>query len=255
MNEELIGLVPAAGKGVRLGLPYPKELYPIIRQNRYKPVAQFILDNITAAGVRHVAFVINETKHQLMGFFGNGNRFDCDITYAVQEAPPQTGQSRTPGLAHGMDAAYHQVRGKTVVFGMADTIMRPEDVFSQILSVAAEYKDDDAFFGLFHAEYPEKAGMVRMDEDRRILEIVDKPQHTDLTEMWGCLVWRPPFTEHWHDCVANQDEGDYGTIMNLAIKAGLRLRGVSIPGGTYTDLGTYEELSELDRRFRIDGHN
>ena len=35
MDEELIGLIPAAGKGVRLGLPYPKELYPVIRENRY----------------------------------------------------------------------------------------------------------------------------------------------------------------------------------------------------------------------------
>jgi len=34
MNEELIGLIPAAGKGVRLGLPYPKELYPVIRDNQ-----------------------------------------------------------------------------------------------------------------------------------------------------------------------------------------------------------------------------
>ena len=34
MVDEFIGLVPAAGKGVRLGLPYPKELYPIIRNNQ-----------------------------------------------------------------------------------------------------------------------------------------------------------------------------------------------------------------------------
>ena len=38
-SEELIGLIPAAGKGVRLGLPYPKELYPVIRDNHYKPIS------------------------------------------------------------------------------------------------------------------------------------------------------------------------------------------------------------------------
>ena len=46
MKEELIGLIPAAGRGVRLGLPYPKELYPVIRNNHYKPISQFVLDNI-----------------------------------------------------------------------------------------------------------------------------------------------------------------------------------------------------------------
>ena len=59
-KEELIGLIPAAGKGVRLGLPYPKELYPVIRENRYKPISQFVLNNLTRAQVRHVAIVINE---------------------------------------------------------------------------------------------------------------------------------------------------------------------------------------------------
>jgi hypothetical protein len=35
MQEDIIGLIPAAGKGIRLGLPYPKELYPVIRNNHY----------------------------------------------------------------------------------------------------------------------------------------------------------------------------------------------------------------------------
>jgi glucose-1-phosphate thymidylyltransferase len=65
--DNMIGLIPAAGKGVRLGLPYPKELYPIIHNNRYKPVSQFVVDNLVASGVEHIVFVINETKHQLLG--------------------------------------------------------------------------------------------------------------------------------------------------------------------------------------------
>ena len=124
MNGEMIGLIPAAGKGVRLGLPYPKELYPIIRENRYKPVAQFVLDNMTTAGLKHVVFVVNETKHQLVGYFGSGRRFGCDISYVVQEPANGNGaDSTSPGLAHALDAAYHLTRGKTVFFGMADTIM------------------------------------------------------------------------------------------------------------------------------------
>ena len=129
MKEEVVGLIPAAGKGVRLALPYPKELYPIIRENRYKPVAQFVLDNLVLAGVRHVVFVINETKHQLIGYFGDGHRFGCQISYVVQEPKGEDGQSTSPGLADALSAAYHLTRGKTVFFGMADTIMEPPDVF------------------------------------------------------------------------------------------------------------------------------
>jgi len=85
MAENFIGLIPAAGKGVRLGLPYPKELYPVIRNNHYKPISQFVVDNLTNAGLQHIVFVVNETKHQLMGYFGSGQRFGCNISYVVQE--------------------------------------------------------------------------------------------------------------------------------------------------------------------------
>jgi glucose-1-phosphate thymidylyltransferase len=248
MNTDLIGLIPAAGKGVRLGLPYPKELYPIIRENHYKPIAQFVLNNLTAAGVGHVVFVINETKHQLIGFFGNGQRFGCNISYVVQEQADGRGQSTSPGLAHALDSAYHLTQGKTVFFGMADTIMQPGDVFARSCRVAVP--EDEVILGLFTTERPEKFGMVRLDSEQRVLEIVDKPRQTNLTEMWGCIIWRPRFTEYLHDCVTRQGISDFALIMNQAIAAGFRFRGVHMAGGTYIDLGTYEEIMELDQRFR-----
>ncbi|RIK40676.1 MAG: hypothetical protein DCC57_19390 [Chloroflexi bacterium] len=247
MPEELIGLVPAAGKGVRLGLPYPKELYPIIRDNRYKPVAQYVLDNLTQAGLRHVVFVVNETKHQLLGYFGNGGRFGCHISYVVQEQTNGHDQSTSPGLAHALDSAYHLAGGKTVCFGMADTIMQPTDVFARAL--AAAQPQDDVILALFPTTRPEKFGMVRVDGDCTVQEIVDKPRQTDLTLMWGCIIWRPRFTEYLHAAVCD-GRSDFAAIMNGAIQAGLRFRGVPMARSSYIDLGTYEEIMELDQRMR-----
>jgi glucose-1-phosphate thymidylyltransferase len=248
MNHELIGLIPAAGKGVRLGLPYPKELYPVIRENRYKPISQFVVNNMTAAGLGHVIFVINETKHQLIGYFGNGQRFGCDISYVVQEQLNNQGKSTSPGLAHALDSAYHLVKGKTVCFGMADTIMQPNNVFERGLS--ASQLDDDVILILFATERPEKFGMVHYTQDNRVIEIVDKPKQTELTEMWGCIIWRPSFTEFLHDSVNTKEISDFALIMNNAISAGMNFRAVSIEDSLYIDLGTYEEIMELDRRFR-----
>jgi glucose-1-phosphate thymidylyltransferase len=247
MREELIGLIPAAGRGLRLGLPYPKELYPIIRDNRYKPVAQFVVDNMTAVGLRHVVFVINETKHQLMGYFGNGHRFGCHFSYAVQEQRNGGEGSTSPGLADALDSAYHLVRGKTVCFGMADTIMRPQDVFAQ--AHRAGNSDDDVVLALFPTERHEKFGMVRTDGDGTVIEIVDKPRQTDLTNMWGCIVWRPRFTEYLHESVC-EGVSDFAQIMNSARESGLRFRAAHMNDGTYIDLGTYEEIMEMDQRFR-----
>jgi glucose-1-phosphate thymidylyltransferase len=248
MQEEIIGLIPAAGKGVRLGLPYPKELYPVIRNNHYKPISQFILSNMITAGVDHIIFVINETKHQLIGYFGDGHRFSCHISYVVQEIIENQNKSTSPGLAHALDSAYHLIQNKTVFFGMADTIMQPSHVFKMAYQAASP--DDDVILILFSTEHPEKFGMVRTDPVDRVIEIIDKPSKTDLMKMWGCIIWRPRFTEYLHECVNQRSISDFANIMNQAILNGFKFRGFTVDDGVYIDLGTYEEIMEFDRRFR-----
>lgn len=248
MEDDLIGLVPAAGRGARLGLPYPKELYPLIRNNRYRPISQFVVDNLTAAGLQHIVFVVNETKHQLMGYFGSGERFRCRISYVYQEAADSDLASTSPGLAHALDAAYHLTRGKTVCFGMADTLMRPTGVFTELREAAAP--DDDVVLALFATSRPDKSGMVDVQAGGRVTRVVDKPLTTTLTHMWGCIVWRPSFTEHLHECVHGQGRDDFAGVLNSAIDRGLKVRGVPMVNGTYVDLGTYEEIGALDRQYR-----
>jgi glucose-1-phosphate thymidylyltransferase len=249
MNEELIGLIPAAGKGTRLNLPYPKELYPVIRNNRYKPLAQFVVENMLESGVRDIVFVINETKHQLIGYFGSGQRFDCTFSYVVQENDHNLNGSTSPGLAHALDSAYHLVCGKTVFFGMADTLMQPRDVFRHLLINAQPA--DQVILGLFEVSRPDKFGMVNFDNKGRVLKIDDKPKKTTLRYAWGCIAWRPAFTEYLHNSVINIQISDFATIMNKAIEDGMSFRSVVLPSGQYADLGTYEEISDLDKQYRV----
>ena len=108
--------------------------------------------------------------------------------------------------------------------------------------------DDSVQLCLFPTEYPEKFGMVQL-ENGRVSGIVDKPTNTDLTHMWGCIIWQPAFTEHLHTC-QTQGIGDFAQVMNLAIESGMRFGGFAPAGGDYIDLGTYEEIMELDRRLR-----
>lgn len=249
-EQEIIGLIPAAGKGLRLGVPFPKELFPAIRGNRYKPVSQFVLRNLIEADVKHIVFVINETKHQLLGFFGNGSRFNCRISYVVQESTGDEFKSSSPGLAHALDAAYHLVRNKTVFFGMADTIIEPREIYDQARKAADEKNDYDVIMILFPTNRPEKFGMVATDNDMNVLEIIDKPQRTELTMMWGSIIWRPPFTEHLHKCVNRLNISDFADIMNRGIKSGMRFRGICIPDSIYIDIGTCDEIKEIEHLFK-----
>jgi len=247
VSSQWIGLVPAAGKGLRLSLPYPKELYPVIRNNRYKPVSQFIVDQMVTAGVNHIVFIVNETKHQLIGYFGSGIRFGCNFTYVVQEITENASGSTSPGLAHALDAAYHLTRDKQVFFGMPDTIMQPKNVFEQGLPLLDNH---DVVLCLFSTKTPQKFGMVRFQEDGVVREIVDKPRQTELTHMWGAIIWKPNFTEFLHEAISQNKSSDFATIMNAAISQGISFGGKLIKQGKFIDLGTYEEIMELDRKLR-----
>jgi hypothetical protein len=68
--------------------------------------------------------------------------------------------------------------------------------------------------------------------------------------MWGCIIWRPRFTDYLHECVFEQGVSDFAVIMNDAIRDGMKFRGVHMQDGTYIDLGTYEEIADLDRKYR-----
>ncbi len=240
-----VGVIPAAGKGLRLGLPYPKELYPIIRGGRYKPVAQHILENMVAAGVEHVVFVINETKHQLVGYFGDGARFGCRISYVYQD-PDRKGQGGSAGLAEALDAAYHLFQGRQVVFGMADTIIQPIDCFGPLLR-KQEGQDVDVHLGLFPTDTPHLVGIVDHDGNGGVKAILDKQPPQDLFDMWGIIVWGPRFGDYLHERVANDEAPDFATILNGALADGLEFRGSKLLGGNYTDVGTYETIELLEQ--------
>jgi glucose-1-phosphate thymidylyltransferase len=247
---EVIGLIPAAGKGSRLGLPYPKELYPIIQKNHYKPVSEFILDHFKRAGIQHTVFVINETKHQLIAYFGSGQRFGCYISYIYQElAKGNNFVSTSPGLAHALSSAYHLIKDKNVVFGMADTIILPENGIQKLYENFLN-NDSDITLGLFLTDCPQKFGMVVSSEGYDVSEIIDKPTTSDLKFMWGCIAWNPRFTEFLRDQVEN-GESDLASILNHAISSGLIIRGFVVPSGRYYDLGTYEEIMQIDQLIKL----
>ena len=242
-DEQLVGLIPAAGEGTRLSLPFPKELFPVIHGEGYKVISQFVMENLVIAGAKHIIVVINQTKHQLLGHFGNGHKIGCEISYVVQENKDTLSESTSPGLAFALDSAYHLTKGKTVLFGMADTLMKPENVFKTALD--SSEPEDDIILGLFPTSRPEKFGMCDIETDGLVTKVIDKPNETDLKYMWGFIIWREKFTELLHEQIQHSAVTDFALILNLAIESGMKVRGIPFKSGKFFDLGTFEEIPDL----------
>jgi glucose-1-phosphate thymidylyltransferase len=237
--EDCIGLIPAAGKGKRLNIPFPKELFPIVFDDKYQPVAQFSVESIKSAGIKHIVFVVNETKHAVVGYFGSGIKFECNFSYVVQEGWPIDLEAKSPGLAHALDSAFHLIKDRIVFFSMADTVIFPKNVFAQAKQNSP--RNADLLLCLFPTKTPEKYGMVDFLENKKVISIIDKPERTNLTYMWGCIIWTPKFSNFLHNSVTD-GAGDFAEIMNNSIMAGINAYGYTFDDSEYFDIGTHNAI-------------
>src|SRR5262249_19487287 len=120
-NRGAVGIVPAAGRGTRLGrLPFCKELYPLGRKSDadgnptegWRVVCDHVIEQMAHAGVDRVFIVLGRGKSAIMEYFGGGGRLGLHIAYLLQE--------ELRGMPFAIDLAHSWLRDETVLFGMPD---------------------------------------------------------------------------------------------------------------------------------------
>jgi glucose-1-phosphate thymidylyltransferase len=255
--EDLIGVLPAAGRAQRLApLPCSKELYPIGFRSidadgslRPKVVCHYALEKMRLAGVTKVFIVVREGKWDIPAYFRDGSMLDMHIAYLLMGLPF--------GAPYTLDQAYPFTRDKRVVFAFPDIVFQPDDAFTQLLRRQADSAADIAL-GLFPAEQPQKVDMVDFHESGRVRAICPRPYQTHLRYTWGIAVWTPIFTEFLHEYVADhkasvstQPELSVGAVIQAAIQEGLRVQAAPVSDVPYLDIGTPEDLARAVRRFAV----
>ena len=252
---EIIGIVPAAGKGRRLApYPLPKELFPIgyqlievdgQLQKRPKVVSQYLIEALVVVGLSRLFIVINPEKLEIVEYYRNGELYGVPIAYIVQSEPK--------GMPYAIDLVTPWLKGhETVLMGMPDTIFEPRDAFKRLLA-AHQAWNADVTLGLFKTESPQKFGMIGIDANYNVVEHVDKPQTTHLKWLWGIACWGPSFMTFLHDVLETRGadiakckgrEVVLGDIFDVALESGLRIKGLPFEDGYYIDVGTYEDLKQ-----------
>jgi glucose-1-phosphate thymidylyltransferase len=238
-----IGIVPAAGKATRLpGCMCSKELLPIGETTdpngrRPKAVSEYLFDALVVADVHRVCMVIAPEKHDILRFYGSGERHGVQISYVCQEEPT--------GMADAIDLAYPWIRDATVLMGMPDTIFRPVDALAK-LRVFYEREHADLALAVAPTEEPGRLGPVMWDATGRVLEVLDKPEVPPHNNVWVVACWSATFTEFLHSYLAERPRGHgevaLGSIFQASIERGLRARALSFDDGMYIDVGTMEGL-------------
>jgi len=245
------GLLPAAGMGRRLGTHgFIKELFPLIERRagellEPRPVCDFTLERLAAAGATRTVVVIAPHKGELLRML-EGKRHGMALAYAVQSAPD--------GLPHAIRCAAPWLGTDDVVLGLPDTVVFPTDAMAR---ARARLTADgaDLVLGVFPVDEPERLGPVDVAPDGTVRRVLDKPGHREIPNSWGIAAWSARFTEfvcRWDEAQSARAPGErvLGHAFEAARVAGLGVRAELFADGRMIDIGTpaglRHALVELD---------
>lgn len=252
MTDELVGLIPAAGRALRLGGAgglggLSKEVLPVGRSGR--PAAAFLLDRFARAGIGRAYVVLRAGKwdvaERLASAAGRGPW--PDLAYLV------LGESSS--VAETLDRARPFVRGLRVALGFPDVLFHPADAFMRVRA-RQEESGADAVLGLVPTDRPAKADVVEATPEGRVVRVRIKPGPGEELPAppwtWVAAVWGPAVTELLHRKVAEVREEARrgpagrelypGDVLARALQDGLRVEAVTFPEGRHLDIGTPEDL-------------
>jgi UDP-N-acetylglucosamine diphosphorylase / glucose-1-phosphate thymidylyltransferase / UDP-N-acetylgalactosamine diphosphorylase / glucosamine-1-phosphate N-acetyltransferase / galactosamine-1-phosphate N-acetyltransferase len=154
----------AAGEGQRL-LPItatrPKHLIKV----GGKPILQFCLEAVRAAGIMEAIIVTHYMGESIKNYFGDGAKFGLKLTYVEQKAILGTGNAAEVAEPY-VEGDFVLIYGD-LLFGQTAV----KDVVSLFKS-----KKPAAVMAVVPVDKPESYGIIEHDSQGRVKRIVEKPE-------------------------------------------------------------------------------
>ncbi len=156
-------LVLAGGSGTRLRPithTSAKQLVPVGN----KPVIDFGLEAIAAAGIKDVGIIVGHTGPEIQAYVGDGSRYGIEVTYVSQPEPL--------GLAHAVLTAEDYLGRDDFVMYLGDNL-----IAGGITEFVQQFEQNkpDAQILLAKVRDPERFGVAELGPDGHVSLLVEKP--------------------------------------------------------------------------------
>jgi len=188
-NEVRSAVFPVAGRGTRF-LPAtkasPKEMLPIVD----KPLIQYAVEEAVDAGATKLIFITGSSKRAIEDHFDSDPELEAalsadgknDLLRSIREIVPKgvsciyIRQGEPLGLGHAVLCARAAVGEEPFFVHLADDLIAGETPC--LTQMAAEYERHKGSVIAVETVPPEDTssyGIVAVDDDKRITEIIEKP--------------------------------------------------------------------------------
>ena len=231
-------VVLAAGKGERL-LPLtenrPKHLLPI----GGKPLLVWILVGMVGAGVDEALLVTHYMEEQIKGYFGDGKRLGLELSYVSQE--------EMRGTADAFRMAEDFAGGEEFLGVYGDLFLPPEG-FEALIRAR---RKGETTMCVVPVDDPSRMGVVALEGDR-VTAIVEKPapgeEPSDLANA-GMYIFQPGIFRLIDETgLSSRNEYEITDSLRALIDSGATLRAVTLPKGSWLDVGLPWNLLEANEK-------
>lgn len=220
----IYGLIPIGGQGLRLGLPYSKEMLPQKNYDFYNPIVNHLVEKMSLAGAGRIVFVHgNELKQDVCKYFSSNKYLHLKQTI--------------PGFATVIKDFYHNVElhnSDKILFGLPDSVFDKNPYVEMLLYPGI-------VCGLFSTTDNSKVDRLDMQGCNFQVKIEKNDSNQNL--FWGILKF-----DHGDICqMINKEDfsstTEIGDILNRYPKK-------FVIGKKYLDLGTWQNYN----RYLSDEH-
>jgi NDP-sugar pyrophosphorylase family protein len=225
----LKAIVLAGGRGMRLRpltRIIPKPLLPI----HDKPLLEYIIRTLSENGIKDVIISTSENFREIPFYFGDGKSFGCSIDYVFEnERLGGVGAIRYAVEEAGIKDSFFLILGDNLT----------EIDFRKMWRFHGR-KKGIATIALVKSEKPWLYGVVKLDEDDRIIEFIEKPKKEKGALEYvstGIYIFEPRVIDYINP---KKFMDSTGMLFPILLKSGERIYGYK-SDRFWLDVGNFED--------------